>query len=70
MIYWYENLCDDPDFDIHEYIIENGKKIFANTRNASAGSIRQKDTRITKKRNYFVFCLTNRILGFGYIFNH
>lgn len=28
MIYWYENLCDDPDFDIHEYIIENGKKIF------------------------------------------
>lgn len=30
MIYWYENLCDDPDFDIHEYIIENGKKIFSN----------------------------------------
>lgn len=29
MIYWYENLCDDPDFDIHEYIIENGKKIFS-----------------------------------------
>ena len=28
MIYWYENLCDDPEFDIHEYIIENGKKIF------------------------------------------
>jgi hypothetical protein len=28
MIYWYENLCDDPDFDIHEYIIENGTKIF------------------------------------------
>lgn len=28
MVYWYENLCDDPDFDIHEYIIENGKKIF------------------------------------------
>lgn len=28
MIYWYENLCDDPDFDIHEYIIEKGKKIF------------------------------------------
>jgi hypothetical protein len=28
MIYWYENVCDDPDFDIHEYIIENGKKIF------------------------------------------
>lgn len=28
MIYWYENLCDDPEFDIHEYIIENGTKIF------------------------------------------
>jgi hypothetical protein len=28
MIYWYENLTDDPEFDIHEYIIENGKKIF------------------------------------------
>lgn len=29
MIYWYENLCNDPDFDIHEYIIENGKKVFS-----------------------------------------
>ena len=29
MIYWYENLCDDPEFDIHEYIIEKGKKIFS-----------------------------------------
>ena len=28
MIYWYENSDNDPDFDIHEYIIENGKKIF------------------------------------------
>lgn len=28
MIYWYENLVDDPDFDIHEYIIETGAKIF------------------------------------------
>jgi hypothetical protein len=26
MLYWYENLDDDPDFDIHEYIIETGKK--------------------------------------------
>lgn len=33
MIYWYENLCDDPDFDIHEYIIENGKKIFSDDTN-------------------------------------
>lgn len=29
MIYWYENLDDDPDFDIHEYIIEKGKKVFS-----------------------------------------
>lgn len=29
MIYWYENLDSDPDFDIHEYIIEKGKKIFS-----------------------------------------
>lgn len=28
MIYWFEHLSDDPEFDIHEYIIENGKKIF------------------------------------------
>lgn len=28
MIYWYENMDNDPDFDIHEYIIEKGKKIF------------------------------------------
>ncbi len=28
MIYWYENLTDDPDFDIHEYIIETGAKTF------------------------------------------
>lgn len=26
MIYWYENLCEDPDFDIHEYEIEKGLK--------------------------------------------
>ena len=24
MIYWYENLCEDPDFDLHEYIMETG----------------------------------------------
>ena len=28
MVYWYENLCQDPDFDIHSYLIEYGKKIF------------------------------------------
>lgn len=29
MIYWYENLQDDCDYDIHEYIITNGKKLFS-----------------------------------------
>ncbi len=28
MCYWYENLLGDPDFDIHEYIIEKGLKLF------------------------------------------
>lgn len=28
MIYWYENLSDDPHFDIHEYIIEQNAKLF------------------------------------------
>jgi len=28
MIYWYENLIDDPEFDIHEYILETGMKTF------------------------------------------
>jgi hypothetical protein len=29
MIYWYENLCEDPEFDIHQYIIETGSKLFS-----------------------------------------
>jgi hypothetical protein len=28
MIYWYENLLEDPEFDIHEYIMESGLKSF------------------------------------------
>lgn len=29
MAYWYENLCDDPDFNINEYIMESGGKILS-----------------------------------------
>ncbi len=29
MCYWYENLYDDPDFDLHQFIIENGLKILS-----------------------------------------
>jgi hypothetical protein len=28
MIYWYENILEDPDFDIHEYMIETGRMLF------------------------------------------
>ncbi|MGI4993691.1 ChaN family lipoprotein [Halobacteriovorax sp. GFR7] len=28
-IYWYEHLADDPEFDIHEYIIETGTLKFS-----------------------------------------
>lgn len=30
MIYWYENLIDDPEYDIHELLIEKGLKTFGN----------------------------------------
>lgn len=30
-IYWYENLTDDPDFDLHEYIMETGLLAFNST---------------------------------------
>jgi len=29
MCYWYENLYDDPEFDLHQYIIENGLKLLS-----------------------------------------
>ncbi|MGK0368012.1 MAG: hypothetical protein ACI9QD_001152, partial [Thermoproteota archaeon] len=28
MVYWFESLIEDPEFEIHEYIIETGLKIF------------------------------------------
>lgn len=29
LCYWYEGLISDPEFDIHEYLITNGYKIFS-----------------------------------------
>lgn len=29
MCYWYENLYDDPEFDLHQFIIENGLKLLS-----------------------------------------
>ncbi len=28
LLYWYDYLSEDPEFDIHHYILEHGKKIF------------------------------------------
>lgn len=28
MIYWFENFCDDPEFDIHDYLMETGMMAF------------------------------------------
>ena len=28
MIYWYENLCEDPDYDLHEIEIQKGLRLF------------------------------------------
>ncbi len=30
LVYWYENFLDDPDFDIHEHLIETGLKALGN----------------------------------------
>ncbi len=31
MIYWYENILEDPEFDIHEYMMESGLMAFNST---------------------------------------
>jgi hypothetical protein len=30
-IYWYENLMDDPEFDVHDYMLETGIKTFTSS---------------------------------------
>ena len=54
--------------DLNKFQFEYGKKIFANTRNAAAGSIRQKDTSITKQRNlnFFAFSIGEYSTDFNF----
>lgn len=33
MLYWYESFNEDPEFDVHQYIIEKGMKIFGGSTN-------------------------------------
>lgn len=49
-------------YALNAYAAEKGEKVFANPRNAAAGSLRQLDARITAQRHLKIFCY-----GVGYI---
>lgn len=49
--------------NLNEENLKNGEKLFANPRNAAAGSIRQLDSKVTAKRDLSMFCYTAIFTG-------